>query len=466
MFKIIAAVCSKIKNFPKKALEVSIKVPENHLLVALTAILEWEELIKIAKDRRSAVLKKPQVGRRPHLREMLGVLVLRAIKSCTLQEAMDLARHYAPARILCGFIDENGVDSGMGPDFRTISDFEIMMGEDGLKQFNAVVLRAAAKLGFADIKGLCADTTAQEAAIPYPTEVGLMRSFARSVMNGVSALKSLPGEMKKQVQAVGEKINKEVRKYRLFAKNLAEKQEIGANILKLVSKLQTIATEISDAVQSGKSKIKVKSCRFINRLPQLLKTFSKLKPQIVYFFKNGRPCKNKIISLDQPEARSIPRGKDGKECEFGYKWIVNRIRNGYIWLSVNANLGNANEFDCAVNAVREHIALFGTPPKDFGYDRGGWSEDHIEEIKKLGVKRIAIAPKGKSKWIVSDRCREKMVRERAQVEGSIGCLKRVGFNRPHSKNTQSALRAGQRAALRLNLTKIVRDIDKDVKKAS
>ena len=458
MTRKLAAVCSKIKGFSKKSLEIKIYVPEDHLLVVLTAILEWEELIKVAVVRRSQVLKMPQVGRRPHLREMLGVLVLRAIKSCTLQEAMDLARHYAPARILCGFIDKNGVDSGMGPDFRTISDFEIMMGEEGLKRFNALVLRAAAKLGFADINGLCADTTAQEAAIPYPTEVGLMRSFARSVMNGINALKGLPEEIKQEVQTVGEKISKKVRKYRLFAKNLEEKQELGTKILKLVSKLQTIATEVSGSIQNGQVEIKAKSRRFVNRLPALLKTFSKLKPQIGYFFKNGRPCRNKIISLDQPEARSIPRGKDGKDCEFGFKWIVNRIRNGYIWLSVNADLGNANEFDCAVNAVKEHIALFGKPPKDFGYDRGGWSEYHIEKIKQLGVKRIAIAPKGQAKWKVSGQCREKMVRERAQVEGSIGCLKRVGFNRPYSKNTQSTLRAGHRAALRLNLTKFVRDV--------
>jgi hypothetical protein len=459
MIKKLASICSKIKGFSKKFREIVIKVPEDHFLVVLTGILEWEELIRVAKARRTQVLKMPHVGRRPHLREMLGVLILRAIKSCTLQEAMDLARHYAPARILCGFIDDKGVDSGMGPDFRTISDFEILMGQEGLREINAIVLRAAAKLGFADIKGLCADTTAQEAAIPYPTEVGLMRSFARSVINGITALKSIPGALKEQVLEFGEKINKEVRKYRLFAKDLGEKQKIGANILKIVSNLQTTAAKILEQVQSGKVKVKAQNRRFINRLPNLLEIFSKLKPQIEHFLKNGRPCKNKIISLDQPEARSIPRGKDGKDCEFGFKWIVNRIRNGYIWLTVNAELGNVNEFDCAVNAVKEHIALFGTPPEEYGYDRGGWSEDHIEEIKKLGVKRIAIAPKGQAKWKVSDRCKEQMVRERAQCEGSIGCLKRVGLNRPYAKNTQSSLRAGQRAALRLNLTKIVRDIN-------
>lgn len=459
MVKQIAEVRSKIKNISQKSLEVRVRVPEDHFLVTLTAILEWEQLIEIARARRSAVLKMPQVGRRPHLREMLGVLVLRAVKSCTLQEAMDLARHYAPARILCGFIDETGKDSGLGPDFRTISDFEILMGEAGMKQFNAVVLRAAAVLGFADIKGLCADTTAQEASIPYPTEVGLMRSFARSVLNGVKAFVGLPSTMKKEIQDIVEGIGKKVRKYRLFAKTSEEKRAIGQIILKSVSKLHTIASQLSESIKSGKIKITKKSRRFANRLPSLLGIFSKLAPQIRYFLKNGKPCKNKIISLDMPEARAIPRGKDGKECEFGFKWIVNRVRNGYIWLSVNAALGNANEFDCSVKAVQEHIALFGKPPKEFGYDRGGWSKIHMEKIKKLGVKQVAVAPKGKAKWNVSNRCKERMSRERAQVEGSIGCLKRVGFNRPYSKNTQSALRAGHRAALRLNMTKLVRDVN-------
>jgi hypothetical protein len=459
MLKKIAAACSKIKSFPKKSLEVSIKVPRDHFLVALTAILAWEELIEIAKARRSAVLKMPHVGRRPHLREMLGVLVLRAIKSCTLQEAMDLARHYGPARILCGFIDENGKDSGMGPDFRTISDFEIMMGSEGLRQFNIVVLRAAAALGFADIKGLCADTTAQEAAIPYPTEVGLMRSFVRSITNGFKGLIGIKKDVQEEVQQLGDKIAKNVRKYRLFAKTSEEKRALGQKILKSVSKLHAIASQVAESIKDKKENIKAKSRRFSNRLPELLKTFSKLKPQIEFFLKNGRPCKNKIISLDQPEARSIPRGKDGKETEFGFKWIVNRIRKGYILLTDNVNLGNANEFDCSVTAVKEHIAIFGKPPKDFGYDRGGWSEDHIQEIIDLGVKNVAVAPKGKAQWKVSDRCRKKMVRERAQVEGNIGCLKRVGFNRPYSKNTQSTIRAGHRAALRLNLTKFVRDIN-------
>jgi hypothetical protein len=458
MFNKIASFLSKFKKSSKAFVEIVVKVPDNHLLVILVKILDWQALIEIAKARRATVLKMPHVGRRPHLREMLGILILRTIKSCTLQEAMDLASHYGPARIFCGFIDDNGNDSGRRPDYRTISDFEILMGEEVLKQINAVILQAAADLGFADIKGLCSDTTAQEAAIPYPTEVGLMRSFARSIINGTKKLLGIPSEKKAAIKEIVEKIAQKVRKYRLFAKTSEDKRKIGKEILKLVSKLHVLSGHISSAIENGTIKVTKKSRRFANRLPSLLAIFLNLMPQIKYFLKNGKPCKNKIISLDMPEVRSIPRGKDGKDCEFGVKWIVSRIRNGYIWLTADPSLGNINDPDCAVKAVEDHIALFGAAPVEFGYDRGGWSEEHVEKIQKLGVKRAAVAPKGKAKWRVSNRCKTKIMKERAQVEGSIGCLKRIGFNRPYSKNTTSLLRAGQRAALRLNLIKLVRDI--------
>ena len=110
-----------------------------------------------------------------------------------------------------------------------------------------------------------------------------------------------------------------------------------------------------------------------------------------------------------------------------------------------------------VQSIDEHIALFGKAPDELAYDRGGWSEAHLEEVKNKGVKRVAVAPKGQAKWKVSSRCKERMVRERAQVEGTIGTIKHIGFNKPNTKTTPGMIRAGQRAALRLNLTKLVRE---------
>jgi hypothetical protein len=51
---------------------------------------------------------------------------------------------------------------------------------------NEYVVQLAVKLGLADPRVVVADTTAQEAAIPYPSEVGLLTSFVRSVSTMVN----------------------------------------------------------------------------------------------------------------------------------------------------------------------------------------------------------------------------------------------------------------------------------------
>ena len=55
----------------------------------------------------------------------------------------------------------------------------------------------AAKKGLADPQILVADTTAQEAAIPHPNEIGLMASFLRSAAGSMT---KAGGALKKVVQ--------------------------------------------------------------------------------------------------------------------------------------------------------------------------------------------------------------------------------------------------------------------------
>jgi hypothetical protein len=172
-------------------------------------------------------------------------------------------------------------------------------------------------------------------------------------------------------------------------------------------------------------------------------------------------AKNKIISLFQTLVRSIPRGKDGKDIEFGIKWCIGQFQGGYIFGFSN---GNMYEGDYAVETVKEAINIFGEIPESFGYDRGGWSKEHIEMIEELGVEKIGIAPKGQSSWLVSKKDQKQIFSERAQVEGKIGTLKHYGFNKPHSKTSEGMLRSGQLSIIRFNLSKLGRDIQNMMEK--
>lgn len=281
-----------------------------------------------------------------------------------------------------------------------------------------------------------------------------MNSFAKSVQAAIAQLKGKISATAKRglLRIIGE-MKKLVRHHRLFAKTKEAKKEIEQKLINLTKRL---SQKLSGVIPTIRGSLRGHQKNALRRLLQLQDAFGKLAPQIDYYIKNRKVAKGKIISLFQPLLRSIVRGKSGKNVEFGIKWGINRIRGGYLWLFLMT--GNAKgEGDYMVQSVKEHIALFGQPPNEYGYDRGEWSAPHMKIVEQLGVKRIAVAPKGKASWKVSDLCKDRMVRERAQVEGVIGTLKHIGLNKPFSKTTPGMIRAGHRAGVRFNLSKVIRD---------
>ena len=87
--------------------------------------LDWTELEIRAEAIRASKLKSA-AGRPPHLRALLGALILRALRSMPLRVLADQIRYYAPARYLCGL-----AETEWSPDYRTLHDFFKLMGEEG-----------------------------------------------------------------------------------------------------------------------------------------------------------------------------------------------------------------------------------------------------------------------------------------------------------------------------------------------
>jgi hypothetical protein len=440
---------------PRKEDLGSIVIPlsRDHRMVKVANAMDWDSAIEIAAARRRAE-RKYLSGPTPNYRTNLGALLVRALESCPLRKSEDLIQNYAPARYLCGLGDD-----GKAPNFRTQSDFEIMMGAEGLSAINQIFLHTAAHLGFADIKGLCSDTTAQEAQIPYPNEVGLMGSFARSVSSGIETLGRIGSSLRTSSTATIKAIAALIRKHRLFAKTQEERSEIESLLLAHTESLMgnVISWFIARRVQGTKSlKGQGKTAR--QRLARLTATMLELTPQMAYFFKTRKVAPGKIVSLFLDGVHSIVRGKAGKKVEFGLKWGINQIRGGYV--SIFQMEKHSCDADFAVESIKRHARVFGEVPQEFGFDRAGWSAEHLDAIAQLGVQRVAVAPKGQAEWLVSERCKKRMVNERAQVEGKIGTLKSYGLNKPASKTTAGMVRSAHRAEIRFNVTKLMKDCAK------
>ncbi|HYV49283.1 MAG TPA: transposase [Myxococcaceae bacterium] len=432
----------------------TIPIDENHRLVVLAEEIDWTDLLGVVETIRLSKVKSA-AGRPPHLRALVGALLLRATRRQTYRETEDLIRYYAPARYLCGLTETDWT-----PDHNTLFDFETLLGEEGVRQINEYAVKWAVAEKLADPSVAVGDTTAQEAAVPYPNEMGLMAAFVASVgaasKRGSRALQEFAKDAVEHFDAA----RKAVREYRLFAKTKTKRLAVMATMMEAVGRVQrllarAIATANQQRVRLTRSR-KVAQARVL----ELYQTMKKLLPQIAYWHRTGYVAKNKIISVHIPELYSIVRGKIAKPVEFGLSWGITRLRGGYLLAKLATHRHELHDKRFAVRSVDDCIALFGTAPTAYAYDRGGHSEDNVATMKKKGVRHVGLAPQGNAPWAVSERMRNVLVRERALIEAGIGTIKnaRYGFNRPPVRSARAMGMCGQRAVLGFNLNKLAREL--------
>jgi len=431
-----------------------ISLPEDHPMVVLTDTLDWTEMeVRVEKIRGRKL--KNAAGRPPNLRATIGALVLMALRRLPYRETEEQIRYYAPARYLCGLTETDWT-----PDFTTIQDFAELLGEDGVRLINEAVVTQAVALGLADPKIVVADMTAQEAAIPHPNEMGLLGGFVRSIE---AATGKVGQSLKDFLAKVGSKLKaakEQVRKYRLFAKDKTKKvkDKMVAQMASIIDGInQQLGKALAAAGEQGR-KLRGHAVVARRKLGELHETMAKLLPQIRYWLRTGYVASGKIINLHIPQLYSIVRGKVGKTVEFGLSWGITRLKGGFVLATLAGAKKDFTDTTFAVAAVEQIATLFGKAPRSYAYDRGGYSEKNVERLRELGVRDVGLAPRGRTRWQVEGKIKDRLIRERALVEGSIGTIKcpKYGFNKPAARSAAMMGVCGQRAVLGLNLTKLAR----------
>jgi hypothetical protein len=124
---------SQQELFPRSR-RPTIPIEENHRLMRLADEIDWTELELAAESIRASKLKNG-AGRPPHLRPLLGAMILRATRYMPYRVLEDLIRHYAPARYLCGL-----TETEWSPDHNTLHDFIKLMGEEGARLINELMV--------------------------------------------------------------------------------------------------------------------------------------------------------------------------------------------------------------------------------------------------------------------------------------------------------------------------------------
>lgn len=403
---------------------VSIFVPDTHPLLQLMRALDWAAIRAVMVRYWRAAGKNVDggPGRPWPVSLYVPLLVLMRLQHLHDRAMERYLAYDAAARVFIGSTKE------ATPWVRDPSNMARAVGALGVagwRESDELIVTQAVELGFGDARILSSDTTVQEPQIGSPNEPGILRGVAQRVYR---ALKKM-GRRGAQGGAAGSEKAKEifrlVKHHHLFAKRADEKQEV---LQQLVEKTKQLMGECGQVVaRVGKAtQLVVRSG--LEKLKQLEAFCAILLPQILPWLQTGAVAQGKLLHAGVSEARAIVKNKAGQRVEFGFKWLIHRIGGGYIFgQRVEAQ---ADENKLPLEAVKDYQRVFGSQakPEMSVYDRGGCARTTSEELHKLGVEKVGIVPKGKTKWSVAEADQKEVMSQRGQTEGSIGTLKRYGFS--------------------------------------
>jgi len=435
---------------------ISIYVPHHHPLLQLKRALPWDALFEVMGRhwRRAGKNTDGRPGLPWDMALYVPLVVLMLVKRLNTREMEAYVSEHVVARVFIGRQDD---PSPQMRDHANIARAYAALGKDGGDEINALMLHVARDCGFADVRILSSDTTAQELPIGYPNAPGILRGMAQRGGRALVQLKTRAALGVDTALAQVQTILRTVKEHHLFAKGKQAKRQVLTRLLTEVGQLLVQTRLLVQGLGERHDRVTQHAMTTLKTMHEVAK---RLIPQIVQWITTGVVAKGKMVHVGVTQARALVRHKAGKEVEFGLPYLLSRLGGGSIFGTVIR--GVVDESKMPLQALAGYRAIFGAQatPALMVYDRGGSATATMRALAKAGVKDIGIQPKGQGAWHVAEAVRETVRSERGKTEGIIGTLKtdKYGFNKPKERLWQTLEMAGPRSILSCNLHKLMRDL--------
>ena len=330
------------------------------------------------------------------------------------------------------------------PDESTVRKLTRRVGAETVSELTrALIVKATREKRFRP-RAVRVDSTVIEADVRYPTDAGLASSGVRVLAREGRKLAKLIGEKKTRVRDRSRSMGV---KLRAITRTIRRRSgEAKAEVLKLTEETgEVLARSIKEARRlaalarrkargrGAKAKLKVAASmeEWANRSE---KVAEQIKQRVV-----SEPIKDRLVSLHDPDARPIRKGKIGKPNEFGYVTQLAEVTEntrrgarGLILPSSNAP-GNPQEVILFPKTVAE-LKRLGISPLEVALDGGFQPGPTNSELADLAPKTVYIAGRQEP---ASRHTKRRLARYRTGEEGRISHLKRrYGLDRSRLKGDQ------------------------------
>jgi IS5 family transposase len=311
-------------------------------------------------------------------------------------------------------------------------------GEEIVKELNDNFILALQEQKIIKGRRLRVDTTVVESNIAYPTDAELLYKGTKQLDEAVSdamelcskgtqkktkTKKKAKRKTKKKTQTLRIKllsINKVVR--RRTAETFKEVRQITGEMAAIAKEVAKKARKFAEKLIPETTGDKIQ----VNTLHHVLQTLEKIITQTEIVNSGGKP-ENRVVSMDDTDARPITKGKLGKRVEFGHVLQVEEVSEGII-TGYKVFKGNPSDKTLLVDAIDHHVDLFKKAPREVSADRGYYSSLNETSLRDMGVKNVCIPKVGKkskdrAEYESTPKFKQQM-KFRAGVEARISCIKR------------------------------------------
>jgi transposase, IS5 family len=329
----------------------------------------------------------------------------------------------------------------------TLMKITTRCGDAAVAGLNEALLAKAADAKLLRTDKVRADTTVVEAEVAYPTDSGLLAKAVGTMARTVERIKAAGGATRTRSQdrrrAAGRRARSIASKLRL--RSAAAKDEAQTAVRRLTGELAGVAeAAMRDAVAvvrnakralhraSGQRKARLH--RAINDLQAILDKTERVVAQTRSRLAGVMPDSGtRLVSLNDPDARPIRKGRLGKPVEFGYKAQLVDNADGVI-LDHNVEVGNPADAPQLVPAIDRIKHRTGRAPRAVTADRGYGYVSVERELHERGVRHVAIprasTPGAARREFEHRRAFREKIKWRTGCEGRINHIKRsYGWNR-------------------------------------
>lgn len=317
------------------------------------------------------------------------------------------------------------------PDDTTLIKLSKKYGEATLRELNDAIVLKLKEGKVIRGKKLRLDTTVTESDVHYPTDTGLLKDGIKVIGRTVAKLKKLGGK-------VSHKFVNHTCKAKKVCLSLAKvlRRRVNRNDPEVV-KANAQLVELADDVLEQAQEIQNQLVREEGKVPQI----EHLKKQLGGWLEVTRTVVNqtrqvlagnlhlprRVVSIFDPGARPIRKGKLHIDTEFGRKVLIGETDHGIISV-YDVVADNPPDVNLLKSGVREHRRLFRKRLRAVATDRGFYSSKNMSWLKTSKVKQIAVPIRGKA---AKERLLEqkqpwfkRLQRFRAGSEAKISLLKR------------------------------------------